>query len=907
MIPIATGSASDQLTIAPGPARPAERSLTFGWPAVATVLIAVGRAISESGATEAAWAARLTSDADGPTHRRTYGRWSVVGASGHHRQVSTVNPIRLKPGGVVADLVATARQFGRPFEAARWARGPSAIAVLALAYFLLGRLALLLAIPPGYATAFWPPAGIAFAGLLLLGIRAWPGIVIGSFLVNVWTGFDASTPHDLIRSIGVPAAIGFGAAGQAALGVWLVRRLIRVPVRLTEAREVVRFLAAAGPLSCVIGASVGVTTLAMSGAVAWQHYVANWATWWVGDTIGALVVAPLVVLWTPLSRAGTSRRLLVSLPLGLAFGAVVLLYVQVSSAEQTRITDELGRRSRIVSRAIEADVDAGVEALYAIRGLYGSSVEVDPDEFGSFTSLLLDRHPSIQALAFDRLISDAARPTFEAEMGRQVPGLRITERDAAGELVPAGRRKEYVVVTHVQPITPNSQALGFDVASEPLRLQALNEARDTGGAVATGQIALVQNAPGLLIVLPIYKDGTPPDAVPDRRSALVGYAIGVYRIDRLVGGAIARADQNDMVVRVTDTTDAARSILYDTAGSDPPGTGNSIQLALSTLSVAGRSWLVELMPGSTNPAALESWQPWLVLVAGLLVVALLGAFLLIATGRADAIANAIANLVAQRTAELSAANAALEREVTTRLAIAAELERSNRDLGEFASVAAHDLQEPLRKIQAFGDRLDARATAALDAEGRDYLDRMRGAASRMQALIGALLTYSRVATQRELTRDLELGAAALNALGDLESRVEETGATIDLDELPTVEADPYQMQQLFQNLVGNALKFRRDGVMPSIIIQAVRTDDGDVAFEVRDNGIGFDPAYAERIFGPFQRLHGRSQYEGTGMGLAICRRIVERHGGTISVASQPGHGTTFTIRLPRRQPRMEAV
>lgn len=234
-------------------------------------------------------------------------------------------------------------------------------------------------------------------------------------------------------------------------------------------------------------------------------------------------------------------------------------------------------------------------------------------------------------------------------------------------------------------------------------------------------------------------------------------------------------------------------------------------------------------------------------------------------------------------------------------AMGAELERSNLELQQFASVAAHDLQEPLRKIQAFGDRLDRQAGASLDASGRDSLERMRGAAARMQELITDLLTYSRVATRREPARPVDLGKVTTAVLADLETRIQETGGTVTVGALPTIDADPRQMQQLFQNLVGNALKFHRPDVPPEVHITAPASETSDVVIEVADNGIGFEEAYADRIFAPFQRLHGRAEFEGTGMGLAICRRIAERHGGSISVRSEVGTGTVFNVRLPRRQ------
>ncbi|MCA9080105.1 MAG: PAS domain S-box protein [Planctomycetaceae bacterium] len=239
------------------------------------------------------------------------------------------------------------------------------------------------------------------------------------------------------------------------------------------------------------------------------------------------------------------------------------------------------------------------------------------------------------------------------------------------------------------------------------------------------------------------------------------------------------------------------------------------------------------------------------------------------------------------------------------------LEASNQELEHFAYVASHDLQEPLRKIQAFGDLLVQGYSEQLGADGRDYLQRMHRAAERMQLLINDLLTLSRVVRKGQPFVSTNLNDAFRVTLSNLEARIKQQQGTVESETLPTIEADPTQMGQLLQNLIGNGLKYARPSVPPVVTVTAERVDlsGGDNGsqpwwkIEVRDNGIGFDPQYAERIFQPFQRLHGRSAYEGTGIGLTICRRIVDRHRGMIRAEGTPGEGAVFTVLLPERQQR----
>jgi two-component system, LuxR family, sensor kinase FixL len=243
----------------------------------------------------------------------------------------------------------------------------------------------------------------------------------------------------------------------------------------------------------------------------------------------------------------------------------------------------------------------------------------------------------------------------------------------------------------------------------------------------------------------------------------------------------------------------------------------------------------------------------------------------------------------------------------------AKLAQSNRDLESFAAVAAHDLQEPLRKIKTFGERLQVNCSAGIGEQGRDYLERMVDAAGRMGGLIKDILQLSRVSAAPESIALVDLDKLARDVAADLDDRLTNSGARIEVVSLPTVEADPVQMRQLLQNLIANALKFRQPEVAPLIELSSrylsMTGETGAIEFQpdgvcqisVVDNGIGFDEKYLDRIFNPFQRLHGRGQYEGTGIGLAICRRIVERHGGTITARSAPGRGAAFLINLPVKQ------
>jgi light-regulated signal transduction histidine kinase (bacteriophytochrome) len=238
------------------------------------------------------------------------------------------------------------------------------------------------------------------------------------------------------------------------------------------------------------------------------------------------------------------------------------------------------------------------------------------------------------------------------------------------------------------------------------------------------------------------------------------------------------------------------------------------------------------------------------------------------------------------------------REAREALEIYAEsLARSNKELENFASVASHDLQEPLRKIGSFTELLARKYKGQMDEKADTYIGFIVDGARRMQILINDLLTFSRVTSQGKEFVAVDCNAVFSQVKRDLELAIIESGARLSVSELPTVMADEVQLAQVFSNLVGNALKYRTPNVAPEIAVAAEKRQ-GDWRFSVRDNGLGIAPQYFERIFQIFQRLHPREEYSGTGIGLAICKKIVERHGGKIWLESTPGQGSTIFFTLP---------
>jgi signal transduction histidine kinase len=259
----------------------------------------------------------------------------------------------------------------------------------------------------------------------------------------------------------------------------------------------------------------------------------------------------------------------------------------------------------------------------------------------------------------------------------------------------------------------------------------------------------------------------------------------------------------------------------------------------------------------------------------------------------------------ERTVELINTNKCLEQEIIERKKaqdhledFAEQLKQKNQELEEFVYVASHDLQEPLRKIQTFSDRIIKKYSELLDDKGKDYINRMQNATLRMQNLINDLLALSRISSKQKPFVKVDLNEIIKEVISDLEMYLEDGNGKVIFHEFPVIEADPTQMRQLLQNLIGNGLKFHQENLQPIVEVESHIIDSNYCQIMIKDNGIGFEEKYKERIFRVFERLHPRSSYEGTGIGLSICRKIVERHHGIITVDSILGKGSTFIIHLP---------
>jgi diguanylate cyclase (GGDEF)-like protein/PAS domain S-box-containing protein len=485
--------------------------------------------------------------------------------------------------------------------------------VIALLYVAAGKAALLLALPPGYASAVFPPAGIAIAAAFIAGRAMLPGVFLGSMILNTWVGYEADRPSTLAAA----ALIALASVLQAHIGGGVLRRAVGYPAPLDNMRDIASLLLLL-PLICLVAASLSVAALwglaLLDPARLWQ----NWATWWIGDTLGAMVVFPAA-----LALVGEPRELwrgrirTVVLPMLVLLALIAAVFLKANQWDRRDSLSDFQHLSERALSQVNTRLDEQSTIALEMSGmfLHDQRGKVTRVEFFRFSRVVLAHFPMLQALEWAPRVTADERSRFEAAQRRHLAGFHITEIDGQGTLQPAAARPYYYPVTFVEPIRRNEDALGFDLASNPERAEAIARTAHTGVPAATAPIPLVQkpNRRGILIVQSVSPTG------PQRAVVLT-----VLNIQHFMDGILPSA-RDALRLRLID--DDARAVIYD---SFPPGAGPAY--FDHPLTFASRHYHLQTTPTAAYLAAHRSWQSWSVLALGTFGAALFGALLLLATG-----------------------------------------------------------------------------------------------------------------------------------------------------------------------------------------------------------------------------------------------------------------------------------
>lgn len=422
-----------------------------------------------------------------------------------------------------------------------------AYVLLTIAYVVSGKLGLMLALPPGYASPIFPPAGIAIAAAFISGKKALPWVFLGSLLLNVWVGYSDNQQIDTV-GFEVAVIIALASMLQAAIGGWGLRRIIGYPATLNNIRDALRFLLLA-PAICVTSASISVSGLWALGLIDTSGLTTNWLSWWFGDTIGVLAMFPLAIIVVSGPRALWQNRVLaiaVPILLVLLTGLVAIYFLQnaaINTARQTQY-DNFEYQAREVTLRIEQRLAAYEQVLRGVRGLYVASANVERNEFRDYVSTLelAKNYPGIQAIGYALIIPVQRKSSHIEAMRREgLPGYTLH---------PEGERNLYTAIIYLEPYSGrNLRALGYDMYSESVRRAAMEQARDQDKTSMSGKVILVQEderevQSGFLMYLPVYRKGRPHENMADRRANITGWINAPFRMDDLMNGILGEQIHN---------------------------------------------------------------------------------------------------------------------------------------------------------------------------------------------------------------------------------------------------------------------------------------------------------------------------------------------------------------------------
>ncbi|MEC5399217.1 EAL domain-containing protein [Uliginosibacterium sp. H1] len=555
-------------------------------------------------------------------------------------------------------------------------------ALLAAIYAVTGWLSLQIAVPPGYAAPVFPPAGIALAALLVYGYRLWPAVLVGSLIVQLAAGVNT---HVSGPAWWGPLLVAPFATLQALAGTWLARRLVGLRDALDTHRSIVLFFCVVAPLGCLVCASLAVPTLVLSGALHPGEALFSWWNWWLGDTLGVMVFAPLVLAfigepaekWRP-------RRNVVALPLLVALAVLAFSFVQVREWEQVRVETQFRRDTENLASLVSRRLEAQLDMLIALQRLMSVSDNVTREQWHDFVMPLLERYPGTQNFSWNTYVTATDRERFErAVRAAGLQDFRVLDRDDAGQLFPAREADEYLPITYVEPMRGNERAVGMNPLSLPAATEGIAVTRVTGQPAASAAIRLVQeegSQRGVVVYLAVFE--RPGNGNQGRSRKLKGMVTGAFRMGDAMSAVLMGMPVSGIDLCIVDMVGKpGNRRLYGEEGCDEPDARGTRLQQFVPITFADRPWSLVLRANDQYMSAVTSWAVWSTLAVGVGIVAMLGIFLLVTTGYT----RRVEEQVRIRTSELALAGERLHDQQAT----LAEAQRLAR-MGSWVQVGSGD-------------------------------------------------------------------------------------------------------------------------------------------------------------------------------------------------------------------------
>jgi PAS domain S-box-containing protein len=861
--------------------------------------------------------------------------------------------------------------------------------LLSLTYTFLGLLCIYFALNSGNVNVFWPPSGLAIACAYLFGPYVYPGIFIGSLLVNSIGLYLSNFSFGDFSWITLSSLLALGALTQSIFGSLLLHRCRDFKTKLETAGDVICFFVLGGLVSSLLSASAAIFSLLMFEQILVSMVVTSWALWYTGDVLGVLVFGPAFLLILQGHKITNRRKLQVIIPTIIAFVLLELSYTAVKRWEYKLYTEEYTYKVQTIANALEEDIYHYSRALYSLRSLFASSDLVEKDEFNSFTNDLFLQVPELHSFLWVEIPADH----------KQIQPDEFKKQDTY-------EQKYIYPIKYLEPTNIKEFAEEKALPLPEIRGAIKEELDNNYMLIAPIELSNSgfnkeeidrESEIYLKFILPVFDQ--------EKTNEIRGYLISHLSTEKFLEQFLRELRAHGLNGSVIIQNETIQKELYkDRRYDEINGYEFSAQLEF---------FGVQLMIETKHPYYYYSevnYTLWMILVVGLIFISIVTAFLLILTGRLseieelvlirtheerklayflDSVLENIPNMVFVKDAKdlrfthFNKAGEILlgknkeemigktdydffpkeqadffvknDREVLKsktmldipeepitdrnneqrwlhtkkvplfneegepiyllgvsediseqkkfneeREYILKELERSNKDLESFAYVASHDMQEPIRMIKSFTGILKEQYFSQFDKKGQEYIEIIHSSSNSLKELVTDLLDYSRVGKDSESQQECDVNELIEEVLSNILPENSDRKINIDYNNLPILYVHKVNFSRVLSNLLTNSIKYSKQDEDLEISIQATQKT-GKWEFKISDNGIGIKPEYHKKIFEPFKRLHNTKEYSGTGMGLAICKRIIESYNGKIWVENNPEGGTVFVFTLPIKE------
>ena len=830
---------------------------------------------------------------------------------------------------------------------------------IAAAYFILARVSLLLSFQTSNATPVWPPSGLAFALMLHYGNRIAPAILAGAFAAN-FVVFQLNNAASLPTTIWVSLMIGIGNTAESVTGWWLLRKMVPGVSDnnyFNKVNTIFRFLFVVFVM-CLVSSIIGTTAVYTGSIINISHYPIAWLTWWLGDASGILLITPAILIWISFFRNAAfatpaSKRYRVKMETILFFAFVVLasgivfdnwifkLGIFRWSFWIFPVVVWAGIRFKQHITVVALVICSVISILGTVKG-HGTFSGIPVGEEGvdlnasllalqSFICIVTVSALALNASVIERKQTEEKLRDLSNELEKRVADRtdELKERhrfietlfdsvedlmaviDKEGNYISVNKKVEEVYnirrneiigrnISDLFPSIRNSEMpdnLKKAIAGQTIHNIAYRSPV-TGRYYENFYIPLRNERQEIYGVLVIGHDST----------AIMEAAQKIELVNTKLTEAQRLAHIGNWEWDIPGDSISWSDELYRIFGLVPREFEASFQTFLRYIHPEEREHVSKIIQDALVKCEPFSFYHRVVRPDGTVRIL---------HGRGEVHVNDQGQPIsmagtAQDVTELKQAENEIRKITDELMRYNKELEQTNKALESFTFVASHDLQEPVRKIRTFLNLIAEKETGNLSEKSKDYMNRTIRAATQMQQLIHDLLLYSRTTSSSEHFKKTDLNGILRDVTNELKDVIEEKHASIETEKLPELEVIPFQLHQFFMNMISNSLKFAGADRKPHVKIKADIADQNSVELNngngfkkyhritISDNGIGFDSRYDEKIFDLFQRLHSKHKYSGTGIGLAICKKIIENHDGFITAHGEPDKGATFIVYLPER-------